>query len=97
MGVVLCAPLFDDDLGFTQRIEDFAVQTFIAQLAVETFAVAILPGTARLDVERRRANSTQPATQCAFDKFRTVIRTQMRRDPVCGHHRGECFDGLFTP
>ncbi len=37
------APLLDEHLRFSQRVEDFSVEQFIAQLAVEGFAVAILP------------------------------------------------------
>ena len=75
-GIVLNPPLFNDDLGFAQRIEDLAVQAFIAQLAIETFAVAILPGAARFDVERRRADSAQPVTQFIGDKFRSIVRQE---------------------
>ena len=42
-GVVVDAPLLDDHLCFSQRVEDLSVQQLIAQLAVEGFAVAILP------------------------------------------------------
>jgi hypothetical protein len=56
-GVVINPPLFDDDLSFAQRIENFAVQALIPQLTVETFAVAIFPGAAWLDVEWRRTDS----------------------------------------
>jgi hypothetical protein len=30
-GVVVTAPAFDDDLGFTQRVEDLAVEQFVTQ------------------------------------------------------------------
>ena len=33
--VVVLAPAFDQDLGLLQRVEDFPVEQFIAQLAVE--------------------------------------------------------------
>jgi hypothetical protein len=36
-GVVVNPPLFDDDLGFAQRIEDLAVKGFVAQAAVEAY------------------------------------------------------------
>jgi hypothetical protein len=49
-GVVVMAPLADDDLGFFQAIEDFAVEQLIPQLAVEAFAISVLPGTSRRDV-----------------------------------------------
>jgi hypothetical protein len=43
-------PTFDDDLGFLQCVEDFAVEQLIAKLRVEALAISILPGTARHDV-----------------------------------------------
>src|SRR5580692_11415713 len=48
--VVVAPPTFDDDLGFLQCVEDFAVEQFIAKLRVEALAISILPGTARHDV-----------------------------------------------
>ena len=50
-------------LGLLQRIEDLAIQAFISQLAVEAFTVPVLPGTARLDVQRLRAHRRQPLPQ----------------------------------
>jgi hypothetical protein len=46
------SPSFHHDLCFLEGVEDFAVERFVAQLAIEAFAIAVLPGTARLDVER---------------------------------------------
>jgi hypothetical protein len=51
-GVVLIAPLLDDDPSLVQAVEDFLVEAFVAQLSVEGFAIAVLPWTARLDLER---------------------------------------------
>ena len=50
--VVLIAPLLDDDPGLLQTVEDFLIEAFVAQFAVEGLAIAVLPWTARLDVER---------------------------------------------
>ena len=41
--VVVVTPVFEHDLSFTQRVEYFTIQQLIAQLAVEAFAVAVLP------------------------------------------------------
>jgi hypothetical protein len=43
-GVVVVPPLFDDDLSFAQRVEDFSVQELVAHPAIEAFAVAVFPG-----------------------------------------------------
>ena len=51
--VVVNPPLFDDDSGFFQRVEQLAVEQLIAHLPVKRFAVAILPERSWLDIERR--------------------------------------------
>ena len=53
--IVVDAPLFDDDLGFQEAVEDLAVQQFVPELAVAGLSVAVLPGGARLDVQALRA------------------------------------------
>ena len=55
-GVVVVAPLPNDGLGLLQAVEDLSIQKLVTQLAVEAFAVAILPGAARLDVKRLGSN-----------------------------------------
>ena len=49
---VVAAPALDHHLGFVERREDLAVEQFVPELGVEALAVAILPGTARLDEQR---------------------------------------------
>ena len=36
-GVVVVPPSFDDDLSFTQRVEDFAVEQFVSHPSIEAF------------------------------------------------------------
>ena len=43
-GVVVAPPLFDQDLGFAQRVEDLTVQQLVPEPCVEALAVAVLPG-----------------------------------------------------
>ena len=50
-GIVVPSPGFDHDLCLFQRVEDLTVEQFVPQLAVEAFAIAVLPGASRLDVE----------------------------------------------
>ena len=45
-GVGMPPPHFDDDLGFAQGVEDFAIQAFVAHFTVERFTVSVFPGTA---------------------------------------------------
>ena len=55
-GVVVVAPLLDDNLCFLETVEDFAIEQLVTQLAVKAFAVAILSGATRLDVKRLGTN-----------------------------------------
>ena len=55
-GVVVAAPLPNDGFGLLQAVEDFSIQKLVTQLAVEAFAVAILPRAAGLDVKRLGPN-----------------------------------------
>jgi hypothetical protein len=36
------APAFDHDLGFSERVEDFAIEQFVAQARIEAFDIAVL-------------------------------------------------------
>ena len=42
-GVVVAALFFDDHLCLLKTVEEFAVEAFIPELAVEGLAVAVLP------------------------------------------------------
>jgi hypothetical protein len=42
-GVVVDAPLLDDDLCFPEAVEDLPIEAFIPEFAVEGFAESILP------------------------------------------------------
>ena len=59
--VVLSAPALDQDLGLGQGGADLRIETLVAQRAGEGFHLAVLPGAARLDAERRHAAAPQPA------------------------------------
>jgi hypothetical protein len=78
--VVVNAPLLDGDLGFAQGVVDLAIQAFVAELAVEAFAVAILPGTTGFDLQWCSTHSFEPCPQRAGNKFRSVVRTQVFSD-----------------
>jgi hypothetical protein len=45
------ASLVDDGTGLLQAVEDFSVEQFVAQFAVEAFAIAVLPRAAGLNVK----------------------------------------------
>lgn len=75
--VIEQSPVFDQDLRLAQIIEDFTGQKLISELRVKTLAVAILPGTARLDIERPNAQLLEPLAQGSCNKLRAIIRPDM--------------------
>lgn len=96
-GVVVPPPGFDHDPGLLQTVEYFAVQELIAQLAVEAFAVAILPGASRLDVDSPGANSSDPVSQRDSNELWTVVRTDMSRDTPQDEQVTERVDDVDGP
>lgn len=94
--VVLIAPLLDDDLRFLQAEEDLLVQTLVTKLAVERLTVAVLPWTARLDVERSGTEPGQPATDHLSGHLRSVVRTNVLRNAADEHNVGQCFNDAKT-
>ena len=48
--IVMAPPALNDDLSLAQRVEDFAVEKFVAQARIEALDVAVFPRTARRDV-----------------------------------------------
>ena len=44
------APLLDQNSGFAQAVEQFAIEPMISKLAVKALAIPVLPRAARRDV-----------------------------------------------
>ena len=66
-------PAFDDDLGFSERVEDFTVQQFVAYSPVEAFAVSVFPGWSGLYVSRLGSNGFDPISNGLCDELRAVV------------------------
>ena len=47
LGVVEAPPLLDENFSLPESVADLPVQTFVSELAVEAFIVAVLPSLAR--------------------------------------------------
>ena len=73
-GVVEVPPFFDNNLGFPQRVENFAVQQLVAHSPVGTFAISVLPGRPRLNVSRLGSHGFDPVPDGLSDKLRAVVR-----------------------
>ena len=72
--VVLPSPSLDQDLGLRQRVEDLAVEQFVAQLPVERFHIPVLPGTPRLDKQRLYRQRREPPPDEDRRELRPVIQ-----------------------
>src|SRR6516164_6632781 len=72
-GVEVQAPAFSQHAQFLDRVEDFAIEELISQLAVERFAVAVLPRRSGFDVECLRAGVDQPLTQVFGYELRPIV------------------------
>ena len=72
-GIVVDAPLLDQDLGFPQAVEDFAVQQFVPEPGVEAFSVSILPGRTWFDVGCLGPDRGDPVPHLLGDKFRPIV------------------------
>ena len=90
--VVLIAPLLKNDDRFLQAVEDFSVEAFVAQLAVERFTVAVLPRTSGFDVERLGTKFCEPATHDLCRHLRTVVRADVFRYASFEHRIGHRLD-----
>src|SRR5271168_258676 len=95
--VVFHAPLLDHYLCLLQRVENFPVQAFIPQFSVEALAVAVLPRTSRLDVQRPGTHLAQPFPQFLRHELRTIVRTNVFRYSVEQHHVRKGFDHFIPP
>jgi len=55
-------PFFDQDLSFTQGEEDFAIEQFVPEPAIEAFTVSVLPRTARQGIAWRCPERSDPGS-----------------------------------
>ena len=91
-GVGVLAPQRDHDRCFLEAVEDFAVEQFVSKLAVEAFAVTVLPRATRLDVEGLGADLREPVAYDPGCYLRSVVGTYVFRNTVHDHGIGHGFD-----
>ncbi len=72
-GIVVTAPTLDYDLGFPQRVEDLAIEQFIAQAGIEALDVTVLSRAARFDVGRLRPDCADPVLHRFGDELWAVV------------------------
>ena len=72
-GVVLPAPAVGQALGLSHRGEQFSVEEFIPEPAVEGFSKAVLPWRAWLDVSGGCAAVLAPSSERVGNELRPVV------------------------
>lgn len=90
--IVVIAPLLDDDGCFSQAVEDFTIEAFVPQLAVERLTKAVLPRASGFNVERPGAKRCEPVAYDLRRHLRTVVRTDVFRHTTFEHHIGHRLD-----
>lgn len=90
--VEVLAPLLDDDSGLLQAVEDFTVQAFVAQFAVEGLAVAVFPWAAGRNVERLCSELGEPVAHDLGCHLRAVVRPDVFWHTTFEHYLGHRLD-----
>src|SRR6188472_1907983 len=97
--VVVASPALDDDLRFTQRIEDLAIEEFIAQAGIEAFDEAVLPGTARCNIGGPCADGSDPVLHGLGDELGSIVGTDVPGNTAQDEEVRQCVDDVdgFEP
>ena len=74
--VVVFPAFFDQDLGFSQALEDFAVQELIPEACIESLAVPVFPRRPWFDVSRLCADSLDAVPDSLSNKLRSIARRE---------------------
>ena len=93
-GIVVPSPGFDDCLGLVEGVEDLAIQQFVTQLAIEAFAIAILPGTAWFDVGGLGTHGRNPLSERQGNELRTIVRPDVGWDTTLDEEIAQRLDDL---
>jgi len=92
--VEVMSPAFDDDLSLVQRVEDFAIEQFIAQACVEALDVAILPGATWCDVGGVCADRGDPLLHGLGHELWSVVGPDVARHATQDEEIGQHLDHI---
>src|SRR5690606_14790336 len=93
-GVVMPTPAFHDDPGLFERVEDLAVEEFVAQASIEALDVAILPWASGCDVGSLRPDGGDPVLHGRGDELRAVVGTDVLRHAAQDEQVGQDVDDV---
>lgn len=94
--VVVISPSLDQHLRLLQRIEDFRVQEFVPELAVEALVVAVLPWASGFDVEHLHTDPSEPGPDSRGRELGAVIGPDMIRRAVFGKQRRQAIQDVVA-
>jgi hypothetical protein len=94
VGVVVLAPVFDDDDGFGEAAELLEVEEFVAGAAVEGFDVGVLPRRSGLDERGLGPRVATPVSEGVGGQFRAVVAAHVLGRAAQGGEPFEDGDGL---
>ena len=72
-------PSLNQFLCLLQRVEDFGIQKFISEFAIEDFVVSILPWAAGFNELRLHADRPEPGSDGNARKLQAIVRVDMIR------------------
>ena len=93
-GVVVTPPGLDEDLGFSEGVEDLSVQKLVAQARVEALDVPVLPGGARLDEGRAGSDRGDPTPHGLGDELGAVVRADVGRNAAQEEQVGQDLEDI---
>jgi len=71
--IVVLPPLFEQDRGLAQGVEDFAMEQLVSEPGLEALAESVLPGGSRLDVGRLGTDGSDPVPDRLRYEIRAVV------------------------
>ena len=80
--VVVLPPSLNQILCLLQRVEDFCIQKFISEFAIEDFVVSILPWAAGLHELCLHADWPEPGSDGNGRKLQAIVRADMIRRAI---------------
>jgi hypothetical protein len=73
--IVITPPVFEDNAAFAQGVKEFPIQALRSEPPIEAFRMPVLPGAARVDVDRLDPVVVQPPLDHLGNERRTIVTT----------------------
>ena len=93
-GIVVTPPGFDEDQGFSQRVEALPVEELVTQPRIEALDVADLQGRAGRDEGRADPDRGDPLLDGLGNELRAVVGSDADRNPAHQEQIGQDFDDI---